>query len=75
MRGMHVIFIGINVNGTQIREIEHYHVQKKIKMAFEIALPVNNTKFLKTTITKKSLFFDSVSSKNGNWHKQNKCVL
>ena len=55
MKGMHMIFNDINVNGRQIWEIEHYD-GKKIKLAFEIGLPLNETQFLKTKI-KKDYFF------------------
>ena len=56
MQVMHVIFNGINVNG---RQIEQWRSKKKKKneLAFEIGLPVNETQFSKTTITKNGTFF------------------
>ena len=83
MKGMHVIFNGVNVNGRQICEIEHSHVQKKkkkkkkrIKLAFEIGLPVNEAQFSKP-VTKNDSFFVMLIlvNINGKWHKQNRCIL
>ena len=76
---MHMIFNDINVNGRQIREIEHYDVKKKIKLRFEIGLPLNETQFLKRK-TKKKLFFSHklmfiLVNINGYWHIQNRFFL
>ena len=54
---MHMIFNSIKINGREIWEIEHCDVQKKIELAFKIGLPVNETPFSKTTITKNNTFF------------------
>ena len=51
-----MIFNGINVSGRQIWEIKHRDVPKKIELPFEIDLPVNETKFSKTAITKNGTF-------------------
>ena len=57
MQRIHVVFNGINVSEIQIWKIEHCDVpKKKIDLAFEIDLPVNETKFSKTTITKNDTF-------------------
>ena len=42
---------------------KRYDVQKKkkIKLAFEIGLQVNETRFLKTTVTKNDSFFTYVN--------------
>ena len=45
IQGIHKIFSGINANGREIWEIEHWHSKKKIELAFEIDLPVNQTQF------------------------------
>ena len=50
-QGMHLVFNGIKVNEREIWEIEHYDVPKKIEVALEIGLLVNETEFSKTTIT------------------------
>ena len=55
MQVMHVIFNGINVNGRQIEQWRSK--KKKNELAFEIGLPVNETQFSKTTITKNGTFF------------------
>ena len=39
---MHMIFNNINVYGEEIREREHHDVSNKIKLGFEIGLPVND---------------------------------
>ena len=49
-------------------------VQKKIKLAFEMGLPINETQFSKTTITKNDTFFSHklmliLVNINGNQHK------
>ena len=91
MKGMHVIFSGIfifsgnfsSINGRQICEIEHSHVQKKnkkkkrIKLAFEIGLPVNEAQFSKPTVTKNDSFLLMLIlvNINGKRHKQNRCIL
>ena len=56
MQEMHKIFNGINGNGKQIWEIELWH-SKKIELAFEIGLPINETHFSETPITKIDSFF------------------
>ena len=38
-----------------------YSKKKKIKLAFEIGLQVNETRFLKTTVTKNDSFFTYVN--------------
>ena len=54
---MNMILNDINVNARQISEIEHCVIPRKIELAFEIGLPVNETQFSKTTITKNNIFF------------------
>lgn len=57
---------------------EHCDIPKKIKVTFEIGLPVNKTQFSKTAITKSNTFFHKLIiliNINGNWHRQNRCVL
>ena len=54
---MHVIFNGSNANERQIREKEHCDNPKKIELTFELGLPVNETQFSKTTVTKNDNFF------------------
>ena len=55
------IFNDINVNGRQTREREHCDIPKKIKLAFEISCPVNETQFSKITIAKNDNFFTNVN--------------
>ena len=47
-----MIFNGTNVNGRQIWEREHCGIPKRIKLLFEIGLPVDETQFSKPTVTK-----------------------
>ena len=49
---------------------------KKIKLAFEIGLPINETQFSKTT-TKNDFFHISWCwyNINGNWYRQDRCIL
>ena len=47
-----MIFNGINANGRQIWKIEHCDLPKNIELAFEIALPVNETEFSKNNNNK-----------------------
>ena len=45
------------VNERQIRELEHCDIPKKIALALEIGLRVNERQFSKTAITKNDTFF------------------
>ena len=58
MQEIHTIFDSIKVNERQIWQMEYCDVPKKKKteLAFEIGLPVNETQFSKTTITKNNFF-------------------
>ena len=57
-----MIFNGINVNGRQIWETQNtVTTQKNPELAFEIGLPVDETQFSKTTITKRDTFFTYVN--------------
>ena len=47
-----MIFNGTNVNGRQIWEREHCGIPKRLKLVFEIGLPVDETQFSKPTVTK-----------------------
>ena len=53
-----MIFNGTNVNGRQIWEREHCSIPKRIKLVFEIGLPVNETQFSKPTVTKYEIGID-----------------
>ena len=74
-----MIFNNINVNARQISEIEHCEIPKKIELVFEIGLPVNETQFSKTTITKNNIFLRKLMlilvNINGNRQRQNRCIL
>ena len=75
---MHVIFSGINVSGRQY-EILNTVTFKKIKLTFEVGLPVNETQFSKTKITKNDTFSHMLMlmlvNIDGNQHRQNRCVF
>ena len=70
---MHVLFNDINVNGKEIREIEHREVPKKFELGFEIGIPVNETHFSKTIFSRKLMLI--LVNINGNRHRQKRCVF
>ena len=72
-----MIFNDINVNGKKIWEIKHCDVSKKIELGFEIGLPVNETQFSNTTITKNDISSHKLMliNINRNWHRQNRSIL
>ena len=54
-----MIFNDINVNGKEIWEIKPCAAPKKVKLGFEIGLPVNETQFWKTAVAKNNSFYIS----------------
>ena len=78
MKGMHMIFNDINVNGRQIWETEHYDVKKNQTAVWNRPSSQWNTIFKNKN--KKRLFFSHklmlvLVNINGNWHIQNRFLL